>query len=302
MKKLLVCLLCLQITVLPAICIEYDFSDEAQAEFDRQQAVKTMPVNNTNDYSRRRYRTEIKNPDKNSSNTLWEPSPAEPDNIQPAQNQNYLPFYQTPDEQIQNVNNQYNQTNNRQLYGSVVKVPAGTKFDVTFDSGISSGSLDTNDRLTVRLTNDLTYNGQIIAPAGSLVYGTATDAQNAGYAYGSGAIELNFNQILTPDGNMLNISTQRIVLKAKSERAVKMTRDVVVGALGSMLIGAAFTALGGGGDWGKNMLVYGGIGALGGGVRGAMQRGEDINIPDGTTITITLADSLNAVPYNNLEY
>jgi len=312
MKKLIVCSLCLQIMILPAFCIEYDFSDEAQAEFDRQQAVKTMPVNNTNDYSRRRYRTEIKNTDKNTSENLWEPSPAD-NNIQPAQNQNFIPFYQTPDEKIQQTNqydsNQYNynqysseQLNNRQLYGSVVKVPAGTKFDVTFDSGISSGSLDTNDRLTVRLTNDLTYNGKVIAPAGSLVYGTATDAQNAGYAYGSGAIELNFNQILTPDGNMLNISTQRIVLKAKSERAVKMTRDVVVGALGSMLIGAAFTALGGGGDWGRNMLVYGGIGALGGGVRGAMQRGEDINIPDGTTITITLSDSLNAVPYNDVEY
>ena len=154
-----------------------------------------------------------------------------------------------------------------------------------------------NDRLTVRLTEDLKYNGQLVAPAGSLVYGTAIDAKNAGYAYGSGAIELSFNEILMPDGNLLPISTKKIVMQADSKRAAKMTRDVVLGALGSMLLGAAFTAMGGGGDWGKNMLIYGGIGALGGGVHGAMQRGDEITIPDGTTITVTLTEALNASPY-----
>ena len=48
-------------------------------------------------------------------------------------------------------------------------------------------------------------------------------------------------------------------MEAKSERAKKMTRDVVIGALGSMLVGAAFTALSGSDDWGRNMLIYGGI-------------------------------------------
>lgn len=89
-------------------------------------------------------------------------------------------------------------------------------------------------------------------------------------------------------------------MEAKSERAKKMTRDVVIGALGSMLVGAAFTALSGSDDWGRNMLIYGGIGAAGGGLRGAMQRGEDIDIPDGTTIELKLIQPLTASPYNNL--
>ena len=47
-------------------------------------------------------------------------------------------------------------------------------------------------------------------------------------------------------------------MEAGSERAKKMTRDVVIGALGSMLVGAAFTALSGSDDWGRNMfcLLY----------------------------------------------
>ena len=130
-----------------------------------------------------------------------------------------------------------------------------------------------------------------------MVYGTAKDAQNAGYAYGSGSLEINFNEILTPDGNMFQVSTENIYMEAKSERAKKMTRDVVIGALGTMLIGAAFTALGGGYDWGRNMAIYGGLGAIGGGLRGAMQRGEDIQIPDGTTLELKLTQPLTISPY-----
>ena len=268
MKKVLLILICF--AVLPAFA-DYDFSDEAQEAFDRQQQY-IQPA----DFSKSKNKQEIKNNINNQE--LWTPSPVE-EPIEPPQSS-----YQG--DLLQELQQ------NKQLYGSVVKVPSGTKFDVTFDSGISSGSMAKNDRLTVRLTNDILYNGQLIAPAGSLVYGTAQDAQNAGYAYGSGSIVINFNEILTPDGNMLPIKTKNIVFSAKSERAVKMTRDVVLGTLGSLLLGAAFTAMGGGHDWGRNMLIYGGLGAVGGGIHGAMQRGEEIQIPDGTTIQITLTEPL----------
>ena len=47
------------------------------------------------------------------------------------------------------------------------------------------------------------------------------------------------------------------------------------------------------------MLIYGGVGALGGGVRGAMQRGREAYIPDGTTFELKLNQPLNAAPYRN---
>ncbi len=267
MKKILSILLILNILCMPVFA-EYDFSDEAQAEFDRQKEIQLQPV----DFSRKKHGKELKNNNiqETQERTQYEPSPL---------------LYET------------NLPKQKPLYGSIVKVPSGTNFSITFDSGISSGSLEKDDRLTVRLTNDLVYNGTLIAPAGSLVYGTATDAQNAGYAYGSGEIELSFNEILTPDGNLINISTEKIYLAAKKERAAKMTRDVVLGALGSMLIGAAFTALGGGDDWGRNMAIYGGLGAIGGGIRGASQRGEEVQIPDGTTLNVKLNKPLTASPY-----
>jgi hypothetical protein len=132
----------------------------------------------------------------------------------------------------------------------------------------------------------------LVAPAGSLVYGTTTNAKNSTYAYGSGALEIQFDEILTPDGEMLQISTEKFYMSAKSERATKMTRDVVVGALGTMLVGAAFSALGGSNNWGRDLAIYGGLGALGGGIRGTMQHGEDVRIPDGTTIKLKLSAPL----------
>lgn len=256
MKKILSILLCLNIICSPVLA-EYDFSDEAQAEFDRKKQIQTTP----NFYKSRQKKETVE------ERTNYEPSP--------------LLYEPTPKSQL--------------LYGSAITVPSGTSFNVTFDSGISSGSLEKEDRLTVRLTNDFIYNGRLIAPAGSLVYGSATDAKNAGYAYGNAEIELNFNEILTPDGNLLQISTENIYMKTQSERAKKMTRDVVIGALGSMLVGAAFTALGGGNgdDWRRNMLIYGGMGAAAGGIRGAMQRGKEVDIPDGTTIQVKLTHPLN---------
>lgn len=266
MKKILAIFLTLNILIVPAFA-EYDFSDEAQAEFDRQKELQFIPK----DFTRKR---NTKEPSDDRTN--------------------YTPDVDNKQDLLIDVPPQPRQ---RPLYGSVVKIPAGTSFSVTFDSGISSGSLEKNDRLTVRLTNDLKYKGVMIAPAGSLVYGTAFDAQNAGYAYGSGMIELNFNEILTPDGTMIEISTENIYLKSETERVQKMTRDVVLGALGSLLLGVVFTAMGGGGDWGRNMLIYGGMGAIGGGLHGGTQRGDEVEIPDGTTIQVKLTDTLIISPY-----
>lgn len=273
MKKFLATLICFQMLALPAMA-GYDFSDEAQAEFDKNKGVQvnkeSTPIKNNFSRSKQK-REQLQDVNSNDDNDRrhYEPSPL---------------LYEQPQQTQQN----------RTLYGSVVTIPAGTSFSVTFDSGINSGSLEQNDRLATRLTNDLIYNGKLIATAGSLVYGSARYAKNAGYAYGGAEIEINFDEIMLSDGTLLKISTENIYMKTDSERAKKMTRDIVVGALGSMLIGAMFTALGGGDNWGKNMLVYGGIGAVGGGVRGAFQRGKEVDIPNGTTIQIRLTQPLRA--------
>lgn len=256
MKKFLILILCFQFIFLPAFA-EYDFSEEAQAEFDRK--YKQFNTNNIDFSKTRNNKTE---------------------------KTNYTPI---------KLNQEKNINIKKELTGSVIEIPEGTTFSITFDSGINSGSLEKNDKLIASLKKDFIYNGSLIAPAGSLVYGNATYAKNTGYAYGSGALEINFNQIITPDGNIIEISTEKIYIEAKNERAKKMSRDILIGTLGSMVVGTIFT---GGDNWGRNMLIYGGLGAAGGGIRGALQRGEDVDISDGTTIELKLNQPLNTYTYN----
>ena len=256
MKKFLILILCFQFIFLPAFA-EYDFSDEAQAEFDRK--YKQFNTNNIDFSKTRNNKTE---------------------------KTNYTPI---------KLNQEKNINIKKELTGSVIEIPEGTTFSITFDSGINSGSLEKNDKLIASLKKDFIYNGSLIAPAGSLVYGNATYAKNAGYAYGSGALEINFNQIITPDRNIIEISTEKIYIEAKNERAKKISRDILIGTLGSMVVGTIFT---GGDNWGRNMLIYGGLGAAGGGIRGALLRGEDVDISDGTTIELKLNQPLNTYTYN----
>ena len=180
MKKFLAILICFQMLALPVMA-EYDFSDEAQAEFDRNKGVQVnkesttgTPIkNNFSKSKQKREQTNSENAVDDSDRTNYEPSPL---------------LYEQPQQPQQSQQN-------RTLYGSVVTIPAGTTFSVTFDSGINSGSLEKNDRLATRLTNDLIYNGRLIAPAGSLVYGSARYAKNAGYAYVGAEFGLNFIEI-----------------------------------------------------------------------------------------------------------
>ena len=150
MKKFLVLFLCLQFIFLPAFA-EYDFSDEAQAEFDKQRFQQTN-FNHT-DFSKKRNKTEIKN-----------------NNIERS---NYTPIELNQEKPI---NLETQTIPNKTLTGSVIEIPEGTTFYITFDSGINSGSLEKNDKLIASLTKDFVYIGLLIAPAGSLVYGNATYA------------------------------------------------------------------------------------------------------------------------------
>lgn len=280
-KKIISLLICMQLFFMPAFAVdtEYDFSDEAQQRFE--QSHKTIPVQN-NDFSKRQTRKEIKKQIQEEKNLIFDKK---------KDRTNYTPIVDIP----QVIAPKQQET----LSGSIISVPRGESFYATFDSGLSSGSMDKNDRITARLTDDWIYNGIMLAPAGSLIYGSATAAKSAGLAYGTGSLEITFNKVMLPNGNMINIVSKPIQLSAKSKRAQNITRNVLIGAATTMLIGAVFTAIGGGGDdWGRNMIVAGSIGAAGGGIRSLTQRGEDVYIPNGTNVEIILTEPINISPYN----
>ena len=82
-----------------------------------------------------------------------------------------------------------------------------------------------------------------------------------------------------------------------------MTRDVLVGAGIGILAGLLFTALGasaygGSRDYGQAMLLYGAAGAAGGGIKGAVSRGDDVIIDADTVLQLKLTEPLQVIPQN----
>jgi len=253
--------------------LDYDFSDEAQHYFNSQKFNPLPEIEDKKEYTIKHHQKEIK------TNTKIDIAPI---------NESTKSRYELPaeDADTQNV-----------LRGSIITVPAGTPLMITFDAGISSESLEKADRLIAVLTEDWVYRGLLLAPAGSLVYGIAEKADHATYAYGSGSMEFTFNQILPQSGNPIQIETEKIYVKTNSTRTLNMTKDVLIGTGIGILTGLLFSAIGGFDDVGKNMLIYGGIGAAGGGIRGVTQKGIDVDIPDGTNIQIRLLNPINISPY-----
>lgn len=251
----------------------YDFSNKAQEEFDKENHIPDTPQ--TVQFSHPQYSVESVKSSYNYKKAIFK----KPQNISNV-NENIMSHGSTP-----------------LLHGAVVTIAKGTVLNATLQSSISSASLAQSDRITAVLDDDFRYNGYLIFPAQTVLYGNAIQSKSAGYAYSNGSLDISFNQVLLPNGNRINISTQKISYIKNSERAVNITKNVVAGAgLGILtgLLSAAYT-----GDYAQAALVGASIGAAGGGVYAAAQKGQDTEISEGTKLNLTISQPINISPYKD---
>ena len=94
-----------------------------------------------------------------------------------------IPLYQQNYYPTQTLNG------NQTLKGSVVTVPAGQSMPVVVTTPISSANMTTGQTVTIALGSDFYYNGNLIAPAGSSVTGTAIEVSIAKH----GSLNGNFS-------------------------------------------------------------------------------------------------------------
>lgn len=249
---------------------KYDFSDAAQAKFDAQ----------ANKYGGLKTKNR-KTISENKNTTLDEPTVFEPQetdiNISGVQNTNafHIPF--------------------SELKGRVVHLPKGVIIDAVLQSAISSNSIMEKDVITAVLERDWMYNGNLIAPSGSILYGTVVDAQKAGYAYGNGEIEIRFTEVLSMDGQRFSLPDNSVKLETGINRTVKVTSRVVGGAIMGVVAGTLY-ALVSGGDVASGVAVGASIGGAGGAVSAVAQKGQDVEIPMGTPLQIKLEEPMTVTP------
>ena len=272
MKKIAVLIICfliglMQIIYAAEIYTDYDFSDEAQEEFNRRQEIfiNTQPAN---DFQVRKEKINRQNVDNNLIQT-----------------EIYKSEYTLPE--IQGT---------QQIFENMITVPAGEKICIQLKSGISSGSLDPGDSITGELADDWTYANRLIAPKGSLVYGVVTNVEAAGTAYGDAALKLDFPQIMTPAGTVIDTPVESFRLEKRNHRAKNITKNTAVGTGLGLLGGLAWFALTGG-DLAGSLAIAGGLGLAGGVLFAVTERGEDIVIETDTIIDLVLSRAINVPPY-----
>lgn len=188
---------------------------------------------------------------------------------------------------------QYPQNNT--LKGSVIMVPAGTTMRTILTAPLSSEYTNIGQTVSTALCEDFYYNGQLIAPAGSIVYGTVIESSRAKRGSINGRLCIRFNNISTPYGTNIPISgviktddmSGVLVGGTKFDVTKSYAKDMAVGSASGALSGLVFGALAGG-DIGRGAALGTAVGAGGGLVKSVIDKGNDVEIPSNATIDLIL--------------
>ncbi len=200
-----------------------------------------------------------------------------------------------------NYSYQQNQTyypqypQNNTLKGNVIMVPAGTEMRAVLTTPISSEYTNIGQTITVALCEDFYYNNQLIAPCGSMVYGSVIEASKAKRGSINGRLSIRFNQIQTPFGTQIPISgviktddmSGVLIGGTKLDVTKEYAKDLAAGSATGALSGLVFGALAGG-DIGRGAALGTAVGAGGGLVKSVIDKGNDVEIPSNATIELVL--------------
>ena len=195
---------------------------------------------------------------------------------------------------------------NNTLKGNVVMVPAGTTVNVALTSELSSATAVAGQPVTMALHNDFYYNNKLIAPAGSTIHGTVVEVNKAKHGSMNGKLCVRFNQIYTPYGSQIPISaviktddsTGVLVGGTKMDVTKEYAKDIAVGSAAGALSGVVFGALAGGDKLGRGAALGTAVGAGGGLVKSMWDKGNDVVIPVGASIDISLTQPITVSSYH----
>ena len=276
-KKVITLLICAVFLLNPLIAAGstgiYDFSDEAQEEFNRTNGIYTPNA-----------QVQFNIPTENLKNnkkvkTKKQKTPAKTVNTQKNGQNVFQPLQSEPE---------------LMLESGLVYVQAGTLIEAQLNSDISSATLENNDLISAQLTSDWLCNGVLIAPEGSRINGSITDTKSAGLAMKIGEISIDFRELYTPDGRTIPLSANKVLIKVDTNRAWNLTKSVAGGAIAGTAIAAILLALGGD----PSSLLAGAIaGGSMGAIAGVSARGEDVELPQGTPIQLQLSSPLQVEAY-----
>lgn len=89
------------------------------------------------------------------------------------------------------------------LQGYVREVPAQTKIPIIMDTAVDSDTSQEGDEFAARTSEDLTIDGAIVVPAGSIIKGRIAQLNSPKHLNRSGSVALKFDTVTTPDNRSI---------------------------------------------------------------------------------------------------
>ncbi len=187
-------------------------------------------------------------------------------------------------------------TDNKVLKGYVGQVAKGSTFNAYLDSPINTATANVGDSVRAILTENWMYNGNIIAPQGSVVSGQLKKARHATYGSRNGRVVIDFNNVQTPEGKVYDISIEEIDFTVTNDGKLQNTvsnvaKGALIGAIGGLLVGL----LNSNANVGVSTAISTGIGAGTALVGSTIEKGIDAEIPTYTELELTLKKPMNVV-------
>ena len=169
----------------------------------------------------------------------------------------------------------------------LVNLTSGTPINVITSSTISTENSKTGEGFEAVLSEDIAYDGRVVARRGSIVKGVISESDPGGRVRGVATISLRLTVVTLADGRQVSVTTNNHTLEASSS----VGKDVTKTGIGAG-IGAAIGAIAGGG---RGAAIGAAIGGAGGTATALATRGDPAVIAKETEITFNLTLPLSFV-------
>ena len=167
----------------------------------------------------------------------------------------------------------------------VVDVPAGTSIAARLDGGLGSDTSQVGDAVSARVLDDVWADGVVAIPAGSTLQGTVSDAQGLRRVGGRARLAVDFHNVTLPDGESASLAAR---YQASGRSETRRDAPTIVGsAVGGAVLGNVLGKRQGR-DRTKAGAVGAAVGAAVGTVIAARTDGEEVVLPAGSDLDLTL--------------
>jgi hypothetical protein len=176
-------------------------------------------------------------------------------------------------------------------------IPPDTVISVQINGTLTSRTARVGDKFTAAITVPVYVNGRTVIPAGSVIEGRVTQVTPAKRMNRSGTIGVDFDDIVFPNGATVqlvgNLTSddpevrRRIDDESRVSGQGNKRPSVFIGGGGA--IGAVLGGIAGGG---KGAVLGGVVGAGAGVASVLLSKGEEAEVPSGTTFGVQLKQGL----------